>query len=124
MEIRKELSEQLVRALSTETLYKVWCFLIGNDDIVDELEEQGVISFNYEKCLELLDNESNLKVIMKNVNKASLGGDDDLKKTFEYVFDLYYYYLMIEGSEVAIQILEAYTNIDQLKVVNESKVLH
>lgn len=123
MEIRKELSEQLVRALSTETLYKVWCFLIGNDDIVDELEEQGVISFNYEKCLELLDNESNLKVIMKNVNKASLGGDDDLKKTFEYVFDLYYY-LMIEGSEVAIQILEAYTNIDQLKVVNESKVLH
>ena len=60
---------------------------------------------------------------MKNVNKASLGGDDDLKKTFEYVFDLYYY-LMIEGSEVAIQILEAYTNIDQLKVVNESKVLH
>lgn len=123
MEIRKELLEQLVRALSTETLYKVWCFLIGNDDIVDELEEQGVISFNYEKCLELLDNESNLKVIMKNVNKASLGGDDDLKKTFEYVFDLYYY-LMIEGSEVAIQILEAYTNIDQLKVVNESKVLH
>lgn len=123
MEIRKELSEQLVRALSTETLYKVWCFLIGNDDIVDELEEQGVISFNYEKCLELLDNESNLKVIMKNVNKASLGGDDDLKKTFEYVFDLYYY-LMIEGSEVTIQILEAYTNIDQLKVVNESKVLH
>lgn len=123
MEIRKELSEQLVRALSTETLYKVWCFLIGNDDIVDELEEQGVISFNYEKCLELLDNESNLKVIMKNVNKAGLGGDDDLKKTFEYVFDLYYY-LMIEGSEVAIQILEAYTNIDQLKVVNESKVLH
>lgn len=122
MEIRKELSEQLVRALSTETLYKVWCFLIGNDDIVDELEEQGVISFNYEKCLELLDNESNLKVIMKNVNKASLGGDDDLKKTFEYVFDLYY--LMIEESEVAIQILEAYTNIDQLKVVNESKVLH
>lgn len=123
MEIRKELSEQLVRALSTETLYKVWCFLISDEDTVDELEEQGVISFNYEKCLELLDNENNLKVIMKNVNKASLGGDDDLKKTFEYVFDLYYY-LMIEGSEVAIQILEAYTNIDQLKVVNESKVLH
>ncbi len=123
MEIRKELSDKLVRALSTETLYKVWCFLISDEDIVDELEEQGVISFNYEKCLELLDNESNLKVIMKHVNKASLGGDDDLKKTFEYVFDLYYY-LMIEGSEVAIQILEAYTNIDQLKVVNESKVLH
>ena len=122
MEIRKELSEQLVRALSTETLYKVWCFLIGDDDIVNELEEQGVISFNYGKCLELIDNESNLKIIMKNVNKASLGGDD-LKKTFKYVFDLYYY-LMIEGSEVAIQILEAYTNIDQLKVVNESKVLH
>lgn len=121
MEIRKELSDKLVRALSTETLYKVWCFLIGDDDIVDELEEQGVISFNYEKCLELIDNESNLKVIMKNVNKASLGGD--LKKTFEYVFDLYYY-LMIEGSEVAIQILEAYTNINQLKIVNESKVLH
>lgn len=123
MEIRKELSKQLVRALSTKTLHKVWCFLISDKDVVDELEEQGVISFNYEKCLELLDNESNLKVIMKNVNKASLGGDDDLKKTFEYVFDLYYY-LMIEGSEVAIQILEAYTNIDQLKVVNESKVLH
>lgn len=123
MEVRKELSKQLVRALSTKTLHKVWCFLISDKDVVDELEEQGVISFNYEKCLELLDNESNLKVIMKNVNKASLGGDDDLKKTFEYVFDLYYY-LMIEGSEVAIQILEAYTNIDQLKVVNESKVLH
>lgn len=123
MEIRKELSKQLVRALSTKTLHKVWCFLISDKDVVDELEEQGVISFNYEKCLELLDNESNLKVIMKNVNKASLGGDDDLKKTFEYVFDLYYY-LMIEGSEVAIQILEAYTNIDQLKVVKESRVLH
>lgn len=123
MEIRKELSKQLVRALSTKTLHKVWCFLISDKDVVDELEEQGVISFNYEKCLELLDNESNLKVIMKNVNKASLGGDDDLKKTFEYVFDLYYY-LMIEGSEVAIQILEAYTNINQLKIVNESKVLH
>lgn len=122
MEIRKELSDKLVRALSTETLYKVWCFLISDEDIVDELEEQGVISFNYEKCLELLDNESNLKVIMKHVNKASLGGDD-IKKTFEYVFDLYYY-LMIEGSEVAIQILEAYTNINQLKIVNESKVLH
>ena len=122
MEIRKELSEQLVRALSTETIYKVWCFLISNEDIVNELVEQGVISFNYEKCLELLNNENNLKVIMKHINKASLGGDD-LKKTFEYVFDLYYY-LMIEGSKVAIQILEAYTNIDQLKVVNESKVLH
>lgn len=122
MEIRKELSEQLVRALSSETLYKVWCFLLNSEDVVDKLEEQGVISFNYEKCLKLIDNESNLKTIMKHVNKASLGGDD-FKKTFEYVFDLYYY-LMIGGSEVAIQILEAYTNIDQLKVVNESKVLH
>ena len=100
----------------------MWCFLISDEDTVDELEEQGVISFNYEKCLELLDNESNLKVIMKHVNKASLLGDD-IKKTFEYVFDLYYY-LMVEGSEVAIQILEAYTNINQLKIVNESKVLH
>ena len=122
MEIRKELSEQLVRALSSKTLYKVWCFLLNSEDVVDKLEEQGVISFNYEKCLKLIDNESNLKTIMKHVNKASLGGDD-FKKTFEYVFDLYYY-LMIVGSEVAIQILEAYTNIDQLKVVNESKVLH
>lgn len=122
MDIRKELSEQMVRALSTETLYKVWCFLLNSEELVEELEEQGVISFNYEECLRLIDVEANLKTIMKSVNRSSLG-DDDFKKTFEYVFDLYYY-LMIEGSEVAIQILEAYTNIDQLKVINESKVLH
>lgn len=44
MEIRKELSEQLVRALSSETLYKVWCFLLNSEDVVNKLEEQGVIS--------------------------------------------------------------------------------
>ena len=111
----------MVRALSTETLYKVWCFLLNSEELVEGLEEQGVISFNYEECLRLIDVEANLKTIMKSVNRSSLG-DDDFKKTFEYVFD--HYYLMIEGSEVAIQILEAYTNIDQLKVINESKVLH
>lgn len=120
MDIRKELSEKFVKALALEANTAALCVIIKDNDSIMELEKMGLISFYYEKCSNLM--KVNEKEILKYANTEVLG-EQSLSSAFEYFFDRYYQLLLI-GSEATLNVLENYTNFNELKVLPESRILH